>query len=208
MDPTLAQKALRLRKHRESQGKPSKYSHTYRITPEDTDETLFSCDVIGHVSVREVVFVHGNHEPRFSMQPNRRIMPTYWPVTDAMGREIGQVKQHLFKGGHWSGLDSSGEEVFRIVSAESVGDRVGKAILGGVTAKYCMVNSGTLLARMAEEPRSKPTRGGVRGFLQAFFSTSDWVVRFEDDVSDRDLRLILPAMVLLIDVTVALDRAG
>jgi hypothetical protein len=208
MKGTLAHKALRLIKLSEYQGKPKKYSHTYRIAPEDSEETLFSCDVLGHVSLQEVIFLDRNQEPRFAMRPNRKIMPTYWPVTDATGREIGQVKQHVFKGGHWSGLDSSGEEIFSIVNADSLGDRLGQAVLGGVTEKYCMVNRGAVLAKMAQEPRSKPNRGGVRGFLQAFFTLSDWVVRFEGDATDLDLRLVLPAMILLVDVTVALDRAG
>ena len=207
MNGTLAGKALRLRKVNEYKDKPKKYKHTYCVAEEGTEDVLYSCDVISHVASREVVFLDANRAPCFSMQPNRRIMPTYWLVTDASGREIGQIKQHVFTGGQWSGLGPSGEELFRIVNPESFKDKMGKTLLGGVTTKYDFVRGDNLLATTEQEPRKKPTKGGVRGLLQALITPSDWVIRLSEEAAHMDLRLVIPAMVLLIDVTVALDRA-
>ena len=206
MNEATAGTALRMRKDNDYRGKPKRYKHTYRVVPEGSEKPLFSCDVVGHSAHAEQNFLDSTGRPAFSMRPNRKIMPTQWFVIESSGREIGRVDQQIIGKGAWAVFDASGAEIFRIADAETRVDRVGKALLGGSTAKYCIMQSKRVLATMEKEPREKTTRKGLRGVLQAFLTPSDWVVRFSTEAPELDIRLLAVAMVLLIDVTVTLDR--
>jgi hypothetical protein len=208
MNETPAGTALRMRKDNDYQGKPERYKHTYRVVPEGSEKPLFWCDVVGHAAHAEQSFLDSAGRQAFSMRPNRKILPTQWFVVESSGREIGRVDQKILGKGAWAAFDASDAEIFRIADAETRVDRVGKALLGGSTAKYCIMQGKRLSATMEMEPREKTTRKGLRGLLQAFLTPSDWVVRFSTDARELDIRLLVVAMVLLIDLTVSLDRTG
>ncbi|AFM24790.1 hypothetical protein [Desulfomonile tiedjei] len=199
-------KTLRFRKDRDYKGKPKEYKHTYRIVPEDaSDLCLFTCDVMGHVASRETNFLDPAGEPGFSMRPNRKIMPTQWFVKDAAGVDIGSIGQAMLSKGKWVGLDAFKNEAFRVIDSESRVDKIGKSLFGGSTSQYSIIQEDRIAATTEKEPREKTTKKGIRGFLQAFATPSDWVLRFPEDEVHLDLRLVVPAMILLIDITVALD---
>jgi hypothetical protein len=205
MSETVAGKALRMRRDRDYVGKHKRYKHTYSVVSEGIDELLFVCDVIGHVATDEVTFLHGTNKAAFSMRPNRKIMPTQWLVKDSTGRDMGRIDQKVFGKGRWVGLDASGMEVFRIVASESLVDKVGKSLFGGTTSSYNIVQGDRLAACVELEQREKTTKSGVRGWLQAWATPSDWVIRFSAEAPDLDIQLVLPAVILLIDLTVAMD---
>jgi hypothetical protein len=208
MSETLAGDALRVQRDRDYRGKPQKYQHTYRIIPEGKDEPLFCGDVIGRVTSDAVVFLDSTGRTSFSMRPNRRIMPTYWSVTDASDKDIGRIVQMILKKGLWAGFDASGGEMFRIVSAESEAVKVGDLLFGGSPSKYGIVQGDVLVASLRQEPRAKATKSGLRGFFQGLMIPHDWVIRFGPEAPDVDIRLILPALLLLIDFTIPTDSSG
>lgn len=208
MSETIGGKALRMRRDNDYKGKPKRYKHTYRVGIEGSDEVLFSCDVVGNVTSDSIEFLEGTGEVSFSMSPNRKIMPTRWPVKDSWGSEIGRITQKILGKGVWAAFDASDVEVFRVVNSDTLVEKVGNTIFGGTSAKYGILFQGDhLAATIGKEPREKTTKKGLGGFLQAFTIPSDWVIHFLPDAPDFDLRLILPAMILLIDYTVVMDSA-
>lgn len=208
MTETIGGKALRMRQDRDGEDKPKRYKHTYRAVIEGDEKLLFSCDVVGHVTSNEICFLDGTGEASFSVRPNRKIMPTQWLVAGSSGREIGRVTQKILGKGIWVGFDASGAEVFRLVDYDSRVDKVGKSLFGGSSSRYGIAQGNRLMATIAKEPREQTTKKGLRGLIQTFATPSDWVIRFSPDAKDLDVRLILPAMVLLIDFTVAMDSAS
>jgi hypothetical protein len=166
---------------------------------------LFSGDVIGNVASHETSFLDPTGTVGFSVRPNRKIMPTQWFVRDLAGEDVGSIRQVMLSKGKWIGLDVSGTEIFRVIDAESRVDKVGKSLFGGSTSQYSIVQDDRIAATIEKEPREKTTKKGIRGFLHAFMIPSDWVLRFSQDEPPVDLRLVIPAMILLIDITVALD---
>jgi hypothetical protein len=199
-------KTLRFRKDRDYKGKPKEYKHTYRIVPEDANDLfLFTCDVMGHVASHETRFLDPTGTAGFSMRPNRKIMPTQWFVRDLAGADIGSISQAMLSKGKWIGLDASKNEAFRVIDSESRVNKIGKSLFGGSTSQYSIVQGDRFAATTEKEPREKTTKKGIRGFLQAFATPSDWVLRFSEDDLHLDLRLVLPAIILLVDITVALD---
>gem|GEM_PF-5795653 len=205
MSETLAGTVLRMQRDREYQGKPKGYKHTYRGVPEGDGEPWFSCDVVGHTAHHEIRFLDSAGRPAFSMRPNRKIMPTHWLVEDSSGRDLGRIVQKILGKGAWAAFDASGAEVFRVADAEPRVDKVGRALFGGSSSKYRIVQADRLAATTETEPRAKTTKKGIRGFLQAFTIPSDWVIRFSADAPELDIRLVVVAMILLIDLTVTMD---
>lgn len=194
-------KAVRMQREREYEGKPKDYRHTYSVVHVDDGGTLFRCDVVGHVTSHQLIFCTHSNEHVFSMRPNRKIMPTAWPVTDAKGQPVGRITQKILGKGVWAATDSADREVFRIVDAEQAVDRVGRAVFGGVSSAYWLVQGDLLIATTSMEPREAVTKRGIRAFLKAFVTPSDWVVRFVPEAPEVDLRLVTAAMILLIDFT-------
>ncbi len=198
--------ALRFRKDRDYKGKPKSYKHTYQIVRNEGDNpVLFSGDVIGNVASHETSFLDPTGTVGFSMRPNRKIMPTQWFVRDLSGEDVGSVRQAMLAKGKWICMDASDTEIFRVIDSESRVDKIGKSLFGGSTSQYSIVQEDRIAASIGKEPREKTTKKGVRGFLHAFMIPSDWVLRFSEDEPRLDLRLVIPAMILLIDITVALD---
>jgi hypothetical protein len=190
-----------MQREREYEGKQKGYRHTYYVVHANDRGTLFRCDVVGHIASHEVVFSTPSNEHVFSMRPNRKVMPTAWPVTNSNGQPLGRIAQKILGKGVWAATDSADREVFRIVDAEQAVDRVGRTVFGGVSSAYRLVRGDLLLATTTMEPREAVTKRGIRGFLKAFVTPSDWVVRFVPGAPEVDLRLVTAAMILLMDFT-------
>jgi hypothetical protein len=192
---------MRMQRDREYHNKPKGYLYTYSVLEVDSGEILFRCDVVGHATSHELMFTSPSSEPVFSMKPNRKIMPTAWPITDAKNKPVGQIVRKILGKGVWVAMNLTDSEVFRIVDAEQALDKVGRAVFGGVSEAYGFLRDDVLLATTKQEPREKVAKSGIRGFVQAFLTTSDWVVRFSPEAPLVDIRFIAAAMVLLIDMT-------
>ena len=92
--------------------------------------------------------------------------------------------------------------MFRIINAESRAAKMGDFLFGGSASKYGIVQGDIPVAALKQEPRAKATKSGVRGFFQSLMIPSDWVIRFAADAPEVDIRLIIAAMLLLIDFTI------
>jgi len=198
--------AIRLRKSFEGDGKPKGYKKTARFLDEATGETLYRCDVFGHVARRRTEFVDGAGRPAFAMTPNRIVMPTVWRLTDADGRPAGALVQKIFARGFWAGLDPGGGERFRAVDPQKLSDKIAMQVLGGAVTRYALVAGDTPIGSVREERREAVAAGGVTGFLKGLVTPIDPLLRLEPAAAAVDPRLFCAFMLLLYEITVPLDR--
>ena len=200
--------ALRMRGDFEHKGKPKGYKHTYRFGPDDSETILFQCDVVGHVASRETRFVDPDGRPLFAMRPNRKILPTRWPLKASDGGDIGSLDQNMLGRGAWAAFDARGKEVFCIIDPAPQGEQLATRMLGGATTAYAFVTGDRPIATTQKEPREPIEPGGLRGFLKTMIAKRDWVVRFVDGQRRPDVRLVGAAMLLIKDTTVTIDQAA
>ncbi len=179
--------------------KPKKYSHTYRIAPEG-EQDLYRCDIIRHVTSRETVFKDAKGAPCFSMRPNRKIMPTKWPLTDADGRPLGYLDQKIVKKATWVAFGPGDEEVYRIVETSRLSEKLVAGFFNGVAFKWALMREGELVGGMERESRDKEKKKGLRKFLKFLTNRKDWVVRYTPHSREIDPRLLAAGMVLFIDI--------
>jgi hypothetical protein len=199
--------AIRLRESFEGDGKPKGYKKTARFVDEATGETLYRCDIVGHVARCRIGFVDGADRPAFAMTPNRIVMPTEWRITDADGRPAGALVQKIFARGFWAGFDAGGTEHFRAVDPQKLGDKVAMQVLGGAVSRYALVAGDRHIGSVQEERHKAAAEGGVKGFLKGFVAATDPLLRLEPAAAAVVPRLFCGFMLLLYEITVPLDRS-
>ena len=206
--------ALRLISDTEPEGKPKGYRRTVRICTEGAEpdpnsrQTLYTGDVNGHAASHTVVFRGPDGKPAFVIGPNRKILPSRWPLTRAEGGEIGALSQKVFGKGAWAGVDPKDAELFRVVDPQSLPRKIAMQALNGAATRYAIVSGDTVLGTISEEKRSKTEGRGVIGFLKTLVTTSDPVLRLEPGADLPDIRLLAMAVFLLFEITVPLDKAA
>jgi hypothetical protein len=199
--------AIRLRRSFERDGKPKGYKQTARFVDEATGATLYQCDIVGHVARSRTDFVDGAGAPAFSLKPNRIVMPTEWRLTGADGAPAGALAQKIFARGFWAGLDPGGEERFRVVDPQKLGDKIAMQVLGGAVSRYALVAGDTYIGSVQEEKREPVADGGAKGFLKGLLAPIDPLLRLEPAAAAVDPRLLCCLLLLLYEITVPLDRS-
>jgi len=137
---------------------------------------------VAHCSVRGTPI----HKPQsiqvdgagdWAVRPNRRIMPSYWIVSDPLGRQRLLLDQRIF--GKLSGpltrigmaiKDPKGAVLYRVVEPDaSLGDR----LLGPGPDVWTVENDAGPVALIVTLPKPGSPAKGWRGKLQRFIQGSD-----------------------------------
>jgi hypothetical protein len=199
--------AIRLRRSFERDGKPKGYKKTARFLDEETGNTLYACDIVGHVARSRTDFLDGSGQPAFSLKPNRVVMPTEWRLTGAASAPAGAMVPQIFACCFWAGLDPGGRERFRVVDPQKLGDKIVLQVLGGAVSRYALMAGDTRIGSVQEERREPVADGGAKGFLNGLLAPIDPLLRLEPAAAAVDPRLLCCLLLLLYEITVPLDRS-
>jgi hypothetical protein len=177
MTRTFTEHAVyRVRKLHRRDAKPKGYQHTLELLDERTGQIMATCDVVGR-------FAFATHDVTddlgrtWRMQPNRKIMPSRWIVTDpeqAVAMQFdqkiaGKLINPLYKCA-MAFLDADGKELYRLVDPRTnVPDR----IFGTGPDDWVIVDGDRLAAKLVRLPREQAGAGGLRGILRKLAETSD-----------------------------------
>jgi hypothetical protein len=111
------------------------------------------------------------------MQPNRKVMPSRWIVTDPgesiamqFGQNIlGKLTNPLYKCA-LAFLDGDGEELYRLIDPRT---NIPDQIFGTGPDDWVIVDGDRLAAKLVRLRREETKAGGLRGVLRKLVSTSD-----------------------------------
>ena len=175
MKSVIDKPAYRILRSRRTGDFPKKYQATYELMDERTQATVAACDLIGR-AVFDTLEIREAGAKRWTMKPNRRIMPSRWLVTDAGGRLAVQFDQKLL--GKLTNplyktvlaiLDGNGDELCRLIDLHNA---KAARVLGLESGKYAISRNDKVLAHFQslprkEQPRSKGLLGRLTGWLTA-----------------------------------------
>ena len=184
--PVTDKTAYRIRRRSDPRGKPAKYRATYTLVDEQAQKTVVQAYQIGRAVFGRMTLV----EPRgrqWTLQPNRKVLPTRWLLSDEQERlafqfdqkVLGKLVNPLFKT-VLAILDAQDRELMQLVNLHS---KKAAFVLGLEHGKYALVRDQSALAELATLPREKPAaRKGLLGSFKRFMASSD---RALISVSDR-----------------------
>jgi hypothetical protein len=111
------------------------------------------------------------------MQPNRKLMPSRWIVTDPDQRVamqfdqkiVGKLANPLYKCA-LAMLDGEGKEIYRLLDPRT---NVPDQVFGTGPNEWIIVDGDRLAAKLVRLPRREKKAGGLRGVLRKLASTSE-----------------------------------
>ena len=177
MEPVTDRTAFRIQRRSDARGKPAKYRATYTLVDEQAQKTVVQTDLIGRAVFSRMTLV----EPcgrRWTLQPNRKVMPTRWLLSDEQERlefqfdqkVFGKLVYPLFKT-VLAILDAQDRELMQLVNLHN---KKAAYVLGLEAGKYALVRDQSPLAELGMLPREKPAgRKGVLGSFKRFMASSD-----------------------------------
>jgi hypothetical protein len=177
MTNTLAEHAVyRVRKLHRRDAKPKGYQHTLELLDDRTERIMATCDVVGRFAfaTHDVIDDLGR---TWRMQPNRKVMPSRWIVTDpeqAIAMQFdqkiaGKLINPLYKCA-MAFLNSDGEEVYRLIDPRT---NIPDQIFGTGPDDWVIVDGDRLAAKLVRLPRKQSGAIGLRGVLRKLVATSD-----------------------------------
>jgi hypothetical protein len=177
MTNTLAEHAVyRVRKLHRRDAKPKGYQHTLELLDDRTERIMATCDVVGRFAfaTHDVIDDLGR---TWRMQPNRKVMPSRWIVTDpeqAIAMQFdqkiaGKLINPLYKCA-MAFLNSDGEEVYRLIDPRT---NIPDQIFGTGPDDWLIVDGDRLAAKLVRLPRKQSGAIGLRGVLRKLVATSD-----------------------------------
>jgi hypothetical protein len=177
MTNTLAEHAVyRVRKLHRRDAKPKGYQHTLELLDDRTERIMATCDVVGRFAfaTHDVIDDLGR---TWRMQPNRKVMPSRWIVTDpeqAIAMQFdqkiaGKLINPLYKCA-MAFLNSDGEEVYRLIDPRT---NIPDQIFGTGPDDWLIVDGDRLAAKLVRLPRKQAGASGLRGVLRKLVATSD-----------------------------------
>jgi len=182
-------------------------SKRYKQTYSFSDETglLFELDVVGDVMSHLIDARGPDGTPAWSTKRNRTILPTLWRLKDAGGREVGALRQRLFRRGIWRAESPDGAEIFTlrdprkgftyIFDLPGAPDRPDFAVMRGDDETGA-------LTRVASE--QAPRGRGPLKALARLLHARDWVMAVPDARRAPDTRLAALAILLAQEITIRL----
>jgi hypothetical protein len=177
MTKTLAGDAVyRVRKLHRRDAKPKGYQHTLELLDDRTGDIRATCDVLGRFpfAAHDIIDDRGR---TWRMQPNRKVMPSRWIVTDpqqAIAMQFdqkiaGKLVNPLYKCA-MAFLDENGEELYRLIDPRTnIPDR----IFGTGPGDWVIVEGDSLVGKLVRLPRPQAGVSGLRGVLRKLVPASD-----------------------------------
>jgi len=170
------QAVYRIRKSYRKENRPKKYKNTYTVTDDRTEKILATCDLTGR-AVFKTQSIRDHEQQTWQMNPNRRIMPSRWIVTDPRQRVamqfdqkiLGKVMNPLYRT-MLALLDDQDREVYRLVDPrKSIPDRIMIADPG----EWALMHGKRPMAKMVRLPRNEKPAKGFLGKLKKVLAGSD-----------------------------------
>jgi hypothetical protein len=175
--PVTDRTAYRIQRRSDSRGKPAKYRATYTLVDGQSQTAVVQADLIGRAVFGHMTLVDhcGCH---WTLQPNRKVMPTRWRLSDEQEnlefqfdqKVFGKLANPLFKT-VLAILDAQDRELMQLVNLHS---KKAAFVLGLELGKYALVRDQSALAELSTLPRGKPAgRKGFPGPFKRFMAPSD-----------------------------------
>jgi len=198
---------IRMGESFEGECKLKGYKKTRRFLDEATERTIYTCDIVGHVTRGRVTFCDEACAAAFSLKPTRVVKPMTWRAMAEEDEPVGSLDQKVFARGFWAGHDPSDRELFRAVDPQKLKHKIAMQALGGAVSRYLLMNGDTPIGSVQEEKREQTEEGGVKGFFKTLMTGSDPLLRLGPAAAEIDTRLFCCLMLLLYEITVPLDRS-
>jgi len=155
---------------------PKGYRHTLELVDDRTQQVMAACDVVGRPAFATLRIVD-ERARAWRMQPNRKVMPSRWIVTDpgesiAMQFDqkiLGKLTNPLYKCA-LAFLDGDGEELYRLIDPRT---NIPDQIFGTGPDDWVIVDGDRLAAKLVRLRREETKAGGLSGVLRKLVSTSD-----------------------------------
>lgn len=159
-----------------SEDPPRGYRHTVALVDDASGGRLAHCDVCGQLLHAAQVIETGTGE-RWSLRPNRRIMPSHWTLSDPDDQAVLVLDQRIF-GKLTSPLtrvgmsikDAQGAQLYRVVEPRA---SLPERLLGPDPDAWSVEDDDGSVALIATLPKTDQSPRGWRGKLQRFIQGTD-----------------------------------
>lgn len=152
------------------------YQHTLELLDERAGQVMATCDVMGRFAfaTHEIIDDLGR---TWRMEPNRKLMPSRWIVSDpdqAIAMQFdqkiaGKLVNPLYKCA-MSFLDRDDVELYRLIDPRTnIPDRM----FGTGPDDWVIVEGDALVAKLVRLPREETRASGLRGVLRKLVVTPD-----------------------------------
>jgi hypothetical protein len=166
----------RVRRYYRKSELPKKYGGTFEMVDDNAQQVMAVCDVIGKAALATST-IKDHLQDTWRMQPNRKIMPSRWVVTDPGQNIAMQFDQRILAKMTnpmyrtvLALLDGAGKEVYRLADPRtSIPDRM----LGVGPDDWAIMSGDTLVAKLVRLPRQSEPSNGILGKLKTMLTTSD-----------------------------------
>jgi hypothetical protein len=176
METPVEHAVYRVRTRHRRDAMPKGYRHTLEMVDDRTGQVMATCDVVGRPAFATLELIDELGRS-WRMQPNRKVMPSRWIVTDP-GQNIamqfdqkilGKLTNPIYKCA-LAFLDGDGKEVYRLIDPRTnIPDRM----FGVGPDDWVIVDGDRLAAKLVRLRREEAKAGVWRGVLKALTSTSD-----------------------------------
>lgn len=175
--PVTDKATLRIRSYNDSTKISKGYVGSYELFDEQSQTTEVRCDLFGNAALKRQTILTGDGK-RWTLEPNRKFMPSQWALLDTNGRPAWQFRHKMWgkvvnplQKALIAVLDGEGREAFRLVDVHAAKLPV---LLGLEWGKYALVKGDQPVATFTRLPREdSPDGGGLKGALRRFLTSSD-----------------------------------
>lgn len=159
-----------------------KYKRSYSVLDVKSEAILVSCDVIGHMESNQVELT--TPEGQLFLNPNRKIMPSKWLLTDSQGQLVSEISRaSVVKlmnpiGRHLLTIQTGGREFQMMNVAKSKLD----IMFGTASVDWALMENKQAVAGFdrRKDPNAKSEKSGFLGKIQSFLTSHYWVILIDD----------------------------
>ena len=138
-----------------------------------------------------------------SLMPERKLLNKRWLIGGDEDDRLGEIRAD----GGWIGCDGAGGERVRLGDPRSLPAKMLDG-LGDFPDSYVYSTAGGVTGSISREVRpGREPGGGMFGKLKSLVVPRDWVARFAQAPDAADVLVIVCATLLLLDITVPMDRS-
>ena len=181
--------------------KAKHYQRTYEYV-DSNGAVQWNCDVFGScISAPTVFEPRADGRDRFTMTAKGKFMNATYFLDDDGGQRFATITRKGI-GFRWKILDSSDNEISRVVDPASWKEAMVRDVFGGLPDGFAVIQQDSLVARIAkedlvEDAKTKP-KNKLGKFLDKVFTSRAMTLRIEEEQSPvLDLRALVAVMTLL-----------